>query len=103
MSVSGTVVQGNRPALVDINGYRVNVTEQGRLLVARNLDRPGIIGQVGTVLGEAEVNIGFMQVGRKQLGDDTVMVLGVDQNLPESVMEKLNEIEALSDIKLAEW
>ncbi len=103
VNVSGTVVQGNKPALVDINGYRLNVTEQGRLLVARNLDRPGIIGQVGTVLGKADVNIGFMQVGRKQVGDDAVMVLGVDQNLPETVMEQLNEIEALSEIRLAEW
>lgn len=103
VSVSGTVMQGGLPTLVDIDGYRVNVFEPGRLFIAKNVDRPGIIGQVGTLLGEAMVNIAFMQVGRKAVGSDAVMVLGIDQRIPDDVMEKLNQLEALSDIRLVEW
>lgn len=103
VSVSGTVVQGHAPTLVDIDGYRVNVTGTGLMLVARNVDQPGIVGRVGTVLGEADINIAFMQVGRKFVGGHAVMVLGIDNRIDDAVLTRLSEIEALSDIHVVEW
>lgn len=101
--VSGTVAQGGGPTLVDISGYRLNVSGEGLMLIARNEDRPGMIGIVGTVLGRANVNIAFMQVGRKVSGGDAVMVLGVDTHIDDALLDELNQIEALSDIHLVEW
>lgn len=101
--VSGTVAQGGGPTLVDISGYRLNISGQGLMLIARNEDRPGMIGIVGTVLGRANVNIAFMQVGRKVSGGDAVMVLGVDTHIDDELLDELNQIEALSDIRLVEW
>lgn len=103
MYVSGTVAQGGGPTLVDISGYRLNISGSGLMLIARNEDRPGIIGIVGTVLGRANVNIAFMQVGRKVSGGDAVMVLGVDTHIDDELLAELNQIEALSDIRLVEW
>ena len=64
--VSGIVAGGRRPVITDIDGYAVHVATEGRVLVAYNVDRPGIIGKVGTLLGEYGINIAFMQVGGKR-------------------------------------
>lgn len=102
-SVAGTLTGPGRPTLVEIDGYRVNVDTPGHLLIARNVDRPGMIGRVGTLLGEAGINIGFMQVGRKEMGTHAVMVLGVDEVIPPPVMERLAQVEDLWDTRLVTW
>jgi D-3-phosphoglycerate dehydrogenase len=101
--VSGTVASGNAPTLVDIDGYRVNVTGTGLLLLAKNIDQPGIIGKVGTILGEHGINIAFMQVGRKVSGGRAMMVIGVDNHVNDEVLAKLSKVETISDIHLVEW
>lgn len=103
MTVSGTVAQGSGPTLVEINGYKLNVSGQGWMLVARNEDKPGMIGLVGTTLGRADINIAFMQVGRKVTGGDAIMVVGVDSPISDEVLAELNQIESLSDIHVVEW
>ncbi len=102
-SVSGTVTGPGRPTLVEIDGYRVNVDTPGHMLVARNVDRPGMIGKVGTVLGEAGINIAFMQVGRKHAGSHAVMVLGVDDPISPQVMARLEQVEDLWDTRVVTW
>jgi len=92
-----------RPTLVEIDGYRVNVDTPGHMLVARNVDRPGMIGKVGTVLGEAGINIAFMQVGRKHAGSHAVMVLGVDDPISPQVMARLEQVEDLWDTRVVTW
>lgn len=101
--VAGTLTGNNVPTLVLIDDYRVNVDTPGYLLIAHNIDRPGVIGRVGTLLGEHNVNIAYMQVGRKQVGDHAVMVLGLDSPVSDDVMRRLAEIEDLWDIRLAHW
>ena len=66
--MTGSVVEGKTPVITEIDGYDVNVATEGKMLIAYNVDRPGIIGRVGTLLGEYGVNIAFMQVGRKEVG-----------------------------------
>ncbi len=89
--------------IVAIDGYQLHVETQGSMIVARNLDQPGIIGQVGTVLGRHGVNIGFMQVGRKSAGDMAVMVVGIDEPLREAAWRDLCELDVLRDVRLVEW
>ncbi|MBO8141685.1 MAG: phosphoglycerate dehydrogenase [Firmicutes bacterium] len=102
-TVAGTLTGRDVPTLVGIDGYRVNVDTPGYLLVARNVDRPGMIGRVGTLLGENRINIAFMQVGRKAVGEVAVMVLGVDDPIPPAVMERLEQVEDLWDTRLVKW
>lgn len=101
--VAGTLTGQSNPALAFIDGYRVNVDTPGHLLIARNVDRPGMIGRVGTLLGENGINIAFMQVGRKEVGSHAVMVLGVDDPIPKSVMEQLDKVEDLWDTRVVKW
>lgn len=102
-SVGGVIDTDGKPVIVEIDGYPVHVATEGRLLLAYNLDRPGIIGRVGTLLGEHGINIAFMQVGRKQVGSYAVMVLGIDDPLTDAVMERLGRLEELREIRLVEW
>src|SRR5690606_18611655 len=102
-SVAGTLTGPGRPTLVEIDGYRVNVDTPGLMLVARNVDRPGMIGRVGTILGEAGINIAFMQVGRQAVGSHAVMLLGVDDPIPPTVLERLRQVEDLWDTRLVSW
>ncbi|HMN28573.1 MAG TPA: phosphoglycerate dehydrogenase [Caldilineaceae bacterium] len=62
--VRGTVVQGE-PHIVAINGLWIDIVAAGHLLLTGHQDRPGIIGRVGTALGQADINISFMHVGRR--------------------------------------
>ena len=65
------------------------------MLIARYKDIPGIIGAIGTKLGEHNINIAKMQVGRKEVGGEAVMVLKVDQKVSRVVEE---EIKGLKDV-----
>lgn len=102
-SVSGNLSPEQRRRIVAIDGYRVNVEGEGTMVVAHNLDQPGIIGQVGTVLGEYGINIAFMQVGRKAVGSLAVMVLGIDHDLSDGARTKLLQIDALKDVCVVNW
>jgi D-3-phosphoglycerate dehydrogenase len=88
--VDGTVFNGREPHVVAIQGLRVDVELSGTLLIVPNTDKPGMIGAVGTVLGQAGVNIAAMEVGRKAVGERAVMVISLEQPIEEEVMARLN-------------
>lgn len=86
-----------KPKIVNINGYKVDVETEGTMLISKYKDKPGIIGAIGTKIGEHGVNIAKMQVGRKELGGEAVMVLKVDQYVPESVILDIKKLEDVHD------
>jgi D-3-phosphoglycerate dehydrogenase len=82
MSVSGTSLGSqHKPRLVRVFGEDVDVEPAPHMAVLRYVDAAGIGGKVGTLLGEWNVNIGHMSVGRGKLGDEAVMVLTLDESL----------------------
>jgi hypothetical protein len=87
-TVRGSVLQGE-PYIVDINDLWVDFPATGHLLLTSHRDRPGIIGHVGTVLGEADINISFMHVGRRGPRTDAIMVLGTDEPTPTEILAKI--------------
>ena len=85
--------------LLSINNYRLDLPlSSGQWLVTRHHDRSGIIGAVGQLLGEANVNIGFMQLGRDEPHGMALMVVGVDAPVPDDVFAR---VEALPPIESA--
>lgn len=88
------------PRIVEIDGYHLDVTAAGHFLVTRHLDRPGVIGRVGTILGEAGVNIASMQVGRKKAGGEAVMVLAVDEPVPPVALAGIGRIPGVNAARL---
>ncbi|TDB80667.1 MULTISPECIES: phosphoglycerate dehydrogenase [unclassified Micromonospora] len=84
VSVSGTLTQAGArdvPKLTEVDGFDVEIGAEGILVFLRYVDRPGVVGTVGTLLGEAGVNIAAMQVARREAGGETLMTLTVDQAL----------------------
>jgi D-3-phosphoglycerate dehydrogenase len=93
--VAGTLFRRNDQRVVEIDGYHFEVVPHGHLLIAPHNDEPGIIGQVGTILGEAGINIAYMQVGRKEAGGLAMMVLTVDNEIPAEVLAKIRGVKGV--------
>ena len=96
-SVTGAVFAGGELRITSIDAYPVNVTPSSHMLFTRHRDMPGIIGQLGSLLGEHNVNIASMQVGRKIVRGDAVMVLGIDDPIPESLLQAVMAIEGIEE------
>ncbi|MCC2668286.1 MAG: D-3-phosphoglycerate dehydrogenase [Armatimonadetes bacterium] len=90
--IGGTVLGRRDYRIREIDQFRIDLRPEGYLLFARHTDRPGIIGAVGTMLGEAGVNIGGMYVGREERGKRAVMVLTVDETVPEDLLQRIEDV-----------
>jgi D-3-phosphoglycerate dehydrogenase len=90
VSVSGTL-SGPRhiEKLTDIDGFDIDVTPARHLVLFRYDDKPGVVGVVGQVLGEAGVNIAGMQVSRRAAGGEALMVLSVDSAVPAEALQDI--------------
>jgi D-3-phosphoglycerate dehydrogenase len=95
-SVAGTVFGRNHPRLVDVDGVEVDVIPHGHMLLVKNEDTPGIIGHVGTLLGDRAINIARMNVGRKPGSGRALMLIEVDGEVPTDV---LGEVLAISGVR----
>jgi D-3-phosphoglycerate dehydrogenase len=102
---SGTVIHGEQPRLLEFDGIDIETPLEGNLLVCRNLDVPGVIGRIGTILGEKGVNIANFALGRERTGKKPVKALAVvqvDAPVSGAVLEALMTIEALLEAKLVQ-
>lgn len=101
VSVAGTLV-GKRDTerLVRIYGYDLDMAFAPVMAFFRYADRPGIVGIVGSLLGESGVNIANMQVARRDQGGEAVMALAVDGPIPDDVLGSIKETAQLSDARL---
>jgi D-3-phosphoglycerate dehydrogenase len=88
-SVSGTVFFKGRSRIVAIGGYTMDMIPEGYVIVSRHLDKPGVIGRASTILGQANINIAGMQVGRINPGQEAIMVLNVDSEVPPEIMDEI--------------
>ncbi|MBI3291318.1 MAG: phosphoglycerate dehydrogenase [Elusimicrobia bacterium] len=100
--VAGTLFSRQHPRIVRIGELSVDVVPEGHLLIYSNRDRPGVIGFVGTVLGNNGVNIAGMQVGRKTIGGEAVTVVTVDSAVPAPVLEEIRRFPGITRIRRIE-
>ena len=99
--IAGTVLMGEARA-VRIDAFRVDLVPDGRFLVSRHEDRPGVVGRFGTILGEHDVNIASMQVGRDAPRGNAMMILAVDDRVADDVLARLRDVAGMSDLKYVE-
>jgi D-3-phosphoglycerate dehydrogenase len=98
--VSGTLAHDG-PHIVLIDGFWVDVPPgEGYLLACENRDRPGIIGSIGTLLGQFGVNISFMNVGRHERRGTALMVLTLDEPMTPEQLDEVREIPDIISAKL---
>jgi D-3-phosphoglycerate dehydrogenase len=99
--LTGTVLMGE-PRVVQIDSFRVDLVPEGRFLVSRHEDRPGIVGRFGTILGEHDINIANMLVGRDSPRGKAMMILAVDDPVSPELLQLLRVIEGMSDLHYVE-
>ena len=97
-SVAGTVFADGKPRVIQVKDINMEAEFGPSMLYVINDDKPGFIGALGSILGEEEVNIASMNLGRSQPGGEAVLLIDVDEPLPESTLEK---VRALPQVKWA--
>ena len=98
INVGGSVFGDNHFRIVDIMGYELDVNPEGNMLFMKNKDVPGVIGRVGTILGEAGVNIGEYLLSRTSQNETAYAVVKLDSALDRRILESLNKLDEIIDI-----
>ncbi|MBK8268144.1 MAG: phosphoglycerate dehydrogenase [Planctomycetes bacterium] len=96
--VQGAVFLDNRPRILAIDGYRMEMVPEGCLVMIFNDDRPGVIGTVGTLFGERGINIADMMLSRRD--KTALMVIKSDGNVPDVVTEELKKSSAILSVRV---
>lgn len=96
-SVTGALLNHDELRITTIDEFPINVAPTRFMLITQHRDMPGIIGNIGSLLGQFNVNIASMQVGRKLVRGDAVMVLSVDDPLPEGVLTEIVKVNGITD------
>ena len=102
LGVCGTLFAGDDPRIVRIDGYRVDAIPHGHMLVARNYDKPGVIGLIGTVLGDHDINIAGMFNARRSTNEtngEALTVYNLDSAVSDEVVAELLADGRIADVK----
>ncbi len=99
-TVVGGTVSGGEPRIVRLGEYWVDLPLARWMLVTRHQDRPGTMGRIGLMLGDADVNISAMHLGRSAPRADALMILALDDPVPDALLERIREHEAVLDLWL---
>ena len=97
VAVAGTVAAGE-PRITRLGEYRVDMEPADVMLISRHRDRPGMVGRIGAMLGEADVNISAMHLARTRPREDALMILALDDDLPAPVEMAIRAQEAVLDL-----
>lgn len=98
-AVTGSVVRG-RAHVVCIDGFWLDFPLEGYLLLSEHVEQPGILGRMGMLLGDAGVNVSFVQVGRWGRGSHGVMVLGLDEAAPAGLLDRIRALPSIRSVRL---
>lgn len=98
-TVTGTLMDGKEPRIVSIDKYKINIAPTGNLLLIYHHDEPGIIGKLGTMLGNNKINIAAMQVGREQVGGQALMVVNIDTPCSDELLSQIEKEKGFAKVK----
>lgn len=99
IKIGATVLNGYGPRIVRINDYPVDFKPEKNQLIVNHTDRPGIVGKTGQILGEYDINIASMHLGRTNQGGNALMILSVDHPVNEEIINDLYQIEGFNLIR----
>ena len=103
-SVEGAIFGARKEArIVRINGYHVDAVPAGNLLLVTNEDKPGVIGQLSTLLGKNNINIAAMTVGRNIPGGKALSVIEIDGDLSEEILEDIAAVDNVVDANVVNF
>lgn len=99
-TISGTVFDDSVQRIIEINGFAFDIAPKGNMILLRNSDVPGVIGEVGKILGDNNINIADFRLSRGK--DSALAVILVDNNMSHDMLKKLENIEAAISVSYAE-
>jgi len=99
-TVAGTIFGGEHPRVIDINGLPTEASLNEEMLYVLNLDKPGLIGAVGTILGNNKINISNFNLGRIPGKDKAVALISVDGKVPEAVVAEIAKISQVERVQV---
>ena len=100
LKISGTVFESSQQRIVDIDGYTLDLEPKGRLILFKNDDQPGVIGDVGRIIAEHNINISDFRLGRDGKGQ-ALAVVRVDDEASEALITELSELDACISVRTA--
>ncbi len=98
--VAGTLFSKRDPRIVKVNEFTVEITPDGNMLFLYNNDKPGVIGNIGSLLGRNGINIGRMHFGRETPGGLAISVVNIDSPVDDKVLEELKQLPNILDVKV---
>jgi len=101
-TISGTLFNQDDMRIVQIDQYHIEVLPSPHILVCKYADLPGIIAQMTTILGEEEINIAGMQVGREIVGGEAMMVLQLDDPISKRTIDKISKVDQITSVHYVE-
>jgi D-3-phosphoglycerate dehydrogenase len=99
-SISGTLFAGDKPRLVEVNGIKLEAGLGGIMLYVNNEDKPGFIGRLGNLLGEANINIANFHLGRNEPLSDAIALVELDQSMAPELLGKISQLPSVKQAKL---
>lgn len=99
LSISGTLLSRKDPRIVQIDDISLEVIPEGNMVFMKNWDRPGVIGNIGTLMGQNNINIGHMHFGRKEPGGMAFSIISVDSSLTDEIIEKIKKLPNVLEVK----
>ena len=100
LTLQGTLSARREPRIVKIDRYFVEAVPEGYMLILKNEDQPGLIGALGTLLGQSRINIAGMSNGRDKPGGTAITVVNIDNHVPPDVLERVRKLRHVLDAKL---
>jgi D-3-phosphoglycerate dehydrogenase len=101
-TLAGVVNMGTAK-IVEVKGMALEADFHPVMLLINNMDKPGFIGALGTLLGEANINIATLHLGRQAVAQDAIAIVGVDQVVPEAIQQKLRALPHVRYVKVLKF
>jgi D-3-phosphoglycerate dehydrogenase len=98
-TLAGTLFAGDKPRIVEIKGIKIEAELSPHMLYFTNADKPGLIGGMGRVLGDAGLNIATFHLGRAEAGGDAIGLVSIDSDASEQVLEQLRALPSIVQVK----
>ncbi len=100
LSVAGTLFSKKDPRIVKIDDFTVEIMPEGNMLFMYNNDKPGVIGNIGTILGKNSINIARMHFGREKAGGTAISVVNIDAPMSEKLLADVKKLPNILDVKV---
>ncbi len=101
--VMGTLYGNKEPRIARINEYYIDAVPRGTVLAITNDDKPGFVGEIGTLLGKNGVNIAEMTLGRRQEGGTAFAMINIDGQVPPNVLEEIRKLKKVQAVKVVRF